>query len=50
VGLVVFYNSAGSPLHRCSGTMVSPTTLLTAGHCTAGTAAARVWFDELART
>jgi V8-like Glu-specific endopeptidase len=47
VGLVVFYNAAGTPLHRCSGTMVSATTLLTAGHCTAGTASARVWFDEL---
>jgi V8-like Glu-specific endopeptidase len=47
VGLAVFYNAAGAPLHRCSGTMVSATTLLTAGHCTAGTASARVWFDEL---
>jgi secreted trypsin-like serine protease len=47
VGLVVFYNAAGTPLHRCSGTMVSATTLLTAGHCTAATASARVWFDEL---
>jgi hypothetical protein len=47
VGLVVFYNAAGTPLHRCTGTMVSATTLLTAGHCTSGTASARVWFDEL---
>jgi len=46
VGLVVFYDGAGNPTHRCTGTMVSATTLLTAGHCTAGTASAQVWFNE----
>jgi V8-like Glu-specific endopeptidase len=46
VGLVVFY-VGGAPSHRCSGTMVSATTLLTAGHCTTGTDSARVWFNEL---
>jgi secreted trypsin-like serine protease len=46
VGLVVFYDAAGTPTHRCSGSMISARTLLTAGHCTAGTASAQVWFDE----
>ena len=46
VGLVVFYDEAGTPTHRCSGTLLSPTVLLTAGHCTAGAASAQVWFDE----
>ncbi|MGH9136478.1 MAG: trypsin-like serine protease [Acidimicrobiales bacterium] len=47
VGLVVFYyDSSGAPTHRCSGTMISSTTLLTAGHCTVGTASAQVWFNE----
>jgi hypothetical protein len=45
VGLVVFYDSSGAPLWRCSGALISPTVLLTAGHCTAGTASAQVWFD-----
>jgi hypothetical protein len=50
VGLVVFdvLDPQGNPLpsHRCSGTLLSPTVLLTAGHCTRGTIAARVWFDD----
>lgn len=46
VGLVVFYDAAGTPTHRCSGTLLSPTVLLTAGHCTEGAASAQVWFDE----
>jgi hypothetical protein len=45
VGLVVF-DVDGQPSHRCSGTLLSPTVFLTAGHCTDGTDAARVWFDE----
>jgi hypothetical protein len=46
VGLVVFYNASGAPTHRCSGTMISSTVLLTAGHCTFGAASAQVWFNE----
>ena len=44
VGLVVF-DVDGVPSHRCTGTLVSETVLLTAGHCTFGTNVARVWFD-----
>lgn len=35
VGLILFYDADGR--FRCSGTLVSPTVLLTAAHCTAGT-------------
>jgi hypothetical protein len=44
VGLLVF-DVNGVPDHRCSGTMLSSTVMLTAGHCTAGTSGGRVWFD-----
>jgi secreted trypsin-like serine protease len=46
VGLAVF-DVGGVPSHRCSASLLSPTVVLTAGHCTDGTSAARVWFDEL---
>jgi secreted trypsin-like serine protease len=44
VGLLVF-DVGGSPAWRCSGTLLSPTVMLTAGHCTFGTSGGRVWFD-----
>lgn len=51
VGLVVFdvLDDQGQqvPSHRCSGALLSSTVFLTAGHCTDGTVAARVWFDEV---
>lgn len=45
VGLVVFYGPSMTPSHRCSGTLLSSTVFLTAGHCTDGTSDAQVWFD-----
>lgn len=39
VGLVLFYSADGdvNARFRCTGTLVSPTVVLTAGHCTEGT-------------
>lgn len=46
VGIMVAKDAAGEPLWRCSGTLLSPTVYLTAGHCTeAPAASAEVWFD-----
>jgi secreted trypsin-like serine protease len=45
VGLMVAQDEAGTPLWRCSGTLISPTIFLTAGHCTEAPAAhAEIWF------
>lgn len=46
VGVMVAYNSDGVPQWRCSGTLVSPTVYVTAGHCTEGAASAAVWFEN----
>ncbi|MCU0504952.1 MAG: trypsin-like serine protease [Chloroflexi bacterium] len=46
VGLMVAQDGAGNPLWRCSGTLISSTLFLTAGHCTETPAAhAEIWFD-----
>lgn len=47
VGLMVAHDADGNPLWRCSGTLLSPTLFLTAGHCTeAPAASAEIWFDS----
>ena len=48
VGLLVLYDSNGDFLARCSGSLLSPTVLLTAGHCAgdAGAVSARVYFQQ----
>ena len=46
VGLMVAQTANGDPLWRCSGTLLSPTLFLTAGHCTESPAAhVEIWFD-----
>lgn len=46
VGLMVAQDAEGNPLWRCSGTLLSPTLYLTAGHCTEFPAAhIEIWFD-----
>ena len=46
VGLMVAQDADGVPLWRCSGTLLSPTIFLTAGHCTEPPAAhVEIWFD-----
>ena len=46
VGLMVAQDEAGNPMWRCSGTLLSPTLYLTAGHCTEPPAAhVEIWFD-----
>ena len=34
VGLVAFYDANGDFVHRCTGELLAPTVVLTAGHCT----------------
>jgi hypothetical protein len=47
VGLMVAKNAAGVPLWRCSGTLMSPTVFMVAGHCTEAPAASIViWFSS----
>jgi hypothetical protein len=46
VGLLVFDDAPGHPGWRCSGALIAPNVVLTAGHCTDGAVAARIWMDE----
>lgn len=44
VGLLIF-DIDGAPAWRCTGTLLSSTVMVTAGHCTSGATGGRVWFE-----
>jgi hypothetical protein len=46
VGLAVFYDATGEFIGRCSGSLLSPSLFLTAGHCIEGATSARVYFQQ----
>ena len=45
VGLVLIY-VGDEPQFTCSGSLISPTVVLTAGHCTSAGTSATVWFNS----
>src|SRR4030095_7555290 len=46
VGLIVFFDEDGVFTGRCSGSLISPTVFVTAGHCVEGATTARVYFQQ----
>jgi Trypsin len=49
VALIAFYDKDDVFTHRCSGSLLTPTVFLTAGHCTDATTRAthaRLWFQQ----
>lgn len=45
VGLMLAKDADGVPLFRCTGTLLSSTLFLTAGHCTDGVASVEIFFE-----
>lgn len=46
VGIMVADDAEGTPMWRCSGTLISPTVYVTAGHCVEAPAAGvTIWFE-----
>jgi len=46
VGLIALYDANDEFLGRCSGSLISATVFLTAGHCIEGASSARIWFAQ----
>ena len=46
VGLALFWSADGDFLTRCSGSLLTDTVFLTAGHCVANAASARIYFEQ----